>query len=331
MARALLRLYCVVLLLSVGLLLYQIAWFDRVPVASEEAEAAGMATAGAGGRLLRGGALPFLYGTAWKKERTLELVQRAVLAGFRGIDTACQPKHYREDLVGAAVRALGEEHGIRRDQLWLQTKFTPLPGQDPAATPYDPTAPLTEQVSQSLERSLANLGTDYIDSLVLHSPLGSRDDTLAVWRRFEAAVDDGSVRQLGISNLYSPAEFAWLHGAARHKPAVLQNRFYADTGYDKELREFCLQHGVTYQTFWTLTANPHLLGSAVVERTAARLAEATDQAVTGAQVLFKFLIQAGHQPLTGTTSEAHMAQALAAPRLPDLTEAEVAAIRALLE
>lgn len=46
----------------------------------------------------------------------------------------------------------------------------------------------------------------------------------------------------------------------------------------QELREFCLQHGVTYQTFWTLTANPHLLGSAVVERTAARLAEATDQA-----------------------------------------------------
>ena len=36
-----------------------------------------------------------IYGTAWKKEATTELVIRAVLNGFRGIDTACQPKHYR--------------------------------------------------------------------------------------------------------------------------------------------------------------------------------------------------------------------------------------------
>jgi hypothetical protein len=41
-----------------------------------------------------------LYGTAWKKDHTVDLVVQAVLAGFRGIDTACQPKHYREDLVG---------------------------------------------------------------------------------------------------------------------------------------------------------------------------------------------------------------------------------------
>lgn len=37
-----------------------------------------------------------IYGTAWKKERTTDLVVKAVLAGFRGIDTACQPKHYQE-------------------------------------------------------------------------------------------------------------------------------------------------------------------------------------------------------------------------------------------
>ena len=95
---------------------------------------------------MTGRALPFLYGTAWKKERTTDLVLQAVLAGFRGIDTACQPKHYREDLVGAALKRLAEEHGVRRDSLWLQTKYTPVSGQDPADIPYDPSLPPPQQV-----------------------------------------------------------------------------------------------------------------------------------------------------------------------------------------
>ena len=50
-----------------------------------------------------------IYGTAWKKERTAELVMAAVKAGFRGIDTACQPKHYHEAGVGEALIALKKE------------------------------------------------------------------------------------------------------------------------------------------------------------------------------------------------------------------------------
>merc|ERR1719190_186336 len=88
--------------------------------------------------------LPFLYGTAWKKEATADLVVQAVRAGFRGIDTACQPKHYREELVGTAVAQLARD-GVPREHLWLQTKFTPLNGQDPKNVPYDPNAPLQTQ------------------------------------------------------------------------------------------------------------------------------------------------------------------------------------------
>lgn len=51
-------------------------------------------------------AYPFFVGTAWKKEKTTELVTKAVLTGFRGIDTACQPKHYSEALVGKALQDL---------------------------------------------------------------------------------------------------------------------------------------------------------------------------------------------------------------------------------
>ena len=47
--------------------------------------------------------------------------------------------------------------------------------------------------------------------------------------------------------------------AAGVKPAVLQNRFYADSGYDVELRAFCKENGVVYQSFWTLTANRDII------------------------------------------------------------------------
>lgn len=248
--------------------------------------------------------IPFLYGTAWKKEATSDLVVQAIRAGFRGIDTACQPKHYREDLVGVALARLSREDGIHRDDLWLQTKFTPISGQDPNNVPYNVSAPVAEQVEQSIRRSLQNLCTDRIDSLVLHSPMESIDATLEVWAVFERAVAAGQVRQLGISNCYDPAFFKMLHARARVKPMVLQNRFYSDSGYDCELRAFCADHGVVYQSFWTLSANPKILQSLEVKRTAKRL-EATP-----AQVLFRWLIQSGHQPLTGTKSSEHMQQDL---------------------
>ncbi len=69
-----------------------------------------------------------MYGTAWKKEATKELIELAVASGFRAIDTANQLVHYEEALVGEALQALGKK-GIKRDTLFLQTKFTPVAGQ----------------------------------------------------------------------------------------------------------------------------------------------------------------------------------------------------------
>ena len=103
------------------------------------------------------GHMPMLvYGTAWKKDRTADLVVRAVRAGFRAIDTACQPKHYDEPAVGEALAALADE-GIGRAELWVQTKYTPYTGQDPARVPYDAHAPLEAQVDASVRASLSNL------------------------------------------------------------------------------------------------------------------------------------------------------------------------------
>jgi diketogulonate reductase-like aldo/keto reductase len=263
-----------------------------------------------------------LYGTAWKKARTQELVRTAIQRGFRGIDTACQPKHYDEAGVGAAVAACLNER-LRRADLYLQTKFTPPSGQDPARMPYDPGAPLAQQVAQSFIASTSNLQTDHVDCLLLHSALPDRRQMTQVWGAMEQIFQAGGARQLGISNCYSPATLATLYQSATVKPAVLQNRFYAQTGYDRQLREFCREHDIIYQSFWTLTANPQLLADNSVTTPAARYAR------TPAQILFRYLTQSDIVPLTGTTSATHMREDLEIFDF-ELSADERAAISALL-
>jgi len=264
-----------------------------------------------------------LYGTAWKQERTQELVELAIAQGFRGIDTACQPKHYHEAGVGAAIAASCARSGIERRDLYLQSKFTPLNGHDPLRIPYDADADLAEQVAQSFATSRDNLQTDYLDGLILHSPLADRRQTLEVWRAMEALVAQGDVKQLGISNCYDPELLEYLHQTSQVKPAVVQNRFYAQTGYDQTIRAFCRRHGILYQSFWTLTANPHVLKQALLVSLGERYG------ATPAQIFFRCLTQQGIVPLTGTSSPQHMQQDLAIFGF-ELSASECAEIEALL-
>jgi diketogulonate reductase-like aldo/keto reductase len=207
--------------------------------------------------------------------------------------------------------------------LYLQTKFTPLSGHDPKRIPYDARAPIPEQVAQSFQVSLRNLRTDHLDCLVLHSPLPTPAQTHEAWRAMEERVDAGGVGQLGISNCYELQQLKALYEAARIKPAVLQNRFCADTRYDREIRAYCRENSIIYQSFWTLTANPHILS----HRAVGALAEKYQR--TTAQILFRHLTQIGVAPLTGTRSEAHMREDLAIFEF-ELTEPERLQIDALL-
>ena len=256
----------------------------------------------------------FMYGTAWKKEATTQLVQIAVAAGFRAIDTANQLIHYQEALVGEALQALAEE-GITRETLFLQTKFTQVNGQD-HRTPYDATADLTTQVKQSFDSSLGHLHTEYVDSYVLHGPysrygLGKAD--WEVWSAIEGLYQAGKTKMIGISNV-SPAQLMQLCDRATVKPMVVQNRCYAAFGWDKEVREICKAHGIIYQGFSLLTANREVLADPEIRRIAQRLG-------TGiAQVIFRFAMQIGMLPLTGTTNPQHMKEDLQAEQLALTTE-----------
>jgi diketogulonate reductase-like aldo/keto reductase len=246
-----------------------------------------------------------IYGTAWKKERTADLVEQAIELGFRGIDTACQPKHYHEAGVGEGIAACINRGLVARSELYLQSKFTPLNGQDPLQVPYDPKASLGEQVEQSFQASLKNLQTTYLDCLVLHSPLATQQQTLEVWQAMTKIFNSGGTKQLGISNCYDLQTLEDLYQTAEIKPAVIQNRFYADSQYDHGIREFCRRQGIIYQSFWTLTANPKVLADLRTQKLSVKYG------CTAAQVFFQYLNQIGIVPLTGTTSAIHMKEDLA--------------------
>ncbi len=249
---------------------------------------------------------PWMYGTAWKKGATAHLVQQAVAAGFTAIDTANQLIHYQEALVGDTLQVLAKQ-GIKRESLFLQTKFTPVNGQD-HRTPYDVKANLTTQVKQSFDSSLAHLHTEYLDSYVLHGPysrygLGASD--WEVWAAIEGLYESGKTKMIGISNV-TAEQLALLCERARHKPMVVQNRCYASLGWDKEVREMCRTNGIVHQGFSLLTANRQVLADPEVQAIASRLGTGV------AQVIFRFAMQIGMLPLTGTTSPQHMKEDLAA-------------------
>src|SRR5450631_1971558 len=111
----------------------------------------------------------FLYGTAWKEDCSAALTDLALRIGFRGIATANQRQHYCEAAVGEGLAAAYRAGVATRADLLLQTKCTYQRGQD-HRLPYDPAAPLSAQVAQSLASSLEHLDTDYVDSFVLHGP-----------------------------------------------------------------------------------------------------------------------------------------------------------------
>jgi diketogulonate reductase-like aldo/keto reductase len=256
----------------------------------------------------------FMYGTAWKKEATTKLVELAVASGFSAIDTANQLIHYQEALVGEALQAL-QMRGIKRESLFLQTKFTPPAGQD-HRTPYDPSADLTTQVNQSFDSSLAHLRTDYMDSYVLHAPLSRRglgNADWEVWGAMEGLYQSGKTTMIGISNVTAD-QLTMLSAQANVKPMVVQNRCFAALGWDKQVREICQAQRIIYQGFSLLTANREVLADPEVHMIARRLG------ATPAQIIFCFAMQIGMLPLTGTTSEQHMKEDLQAEQLALSTE-----------
>jgi diketogulonate reductase-like aldo/keto reductase len=252
----------------------------------------------------------FLYGTAWKEDRTATLTELALHAGFRAVDTANQRRHYNEAGVGEGLRTAYRAGIATRADLFLQTKFTYPRGQD-HRLPYNPAASVTVQVAQSLASSLEHLATDHVDSYLLHGPSSSYDwtDTDAeVWDAMRKERDAGRTRLLGVSNV-SLSHLQQMEAAHAELPVFVQNRCFARLGWDREVRLFCHQRKIIYQGFSLLTANPEVLQHPPLIALAAQLN------ATPAQVVFSFARAVGVLPLAGTSSPEHMKQDLASLKL----------------
>jgi diketogulonate reductase-like aldo/keto reductase len=166
---------------------------------------------------------------------------------------------------------------------------------------------LAIQVRQSLASSLEHLGIDRLDSYLLHGPRsrwGLSDADLEVWRAMEALHREGSTRLLGVSNV-TAGQLEALCELAEVPPAFVQNRCFARTGWDRDVREVCRARGVVYQGFSLLTANR----AELARREVSRIAAAHQRTV--AQVTFRFALQLGMVCLTGTTDPRHMRHDLA--------------------
>ncbi len=252
-----------------------------------------------------------LYGTAWKEERTQELTRLALEAGFVGIDTANQRKHYFEAAVGEAVREAIAAGRTTRQRLFLQSKYTFQGGQD-HRLPYDPAAPVATQVQQSFDSSLAHFSTDYLDSYLLHGPSSSGRLTARdreAWQALEQLARSGKARLIGVSN-FTAEQLSELLAWCAIPPRFVQNRCYASTGWDEQVRAVCARHGVTYQGFSLLTANRKQLSHPAMKELCARTGRSS------AELVFAFAAAVGILPLTGTSSREHMQLDLAALALP---------------
>ncbi len=262
----------------------------------------------------------FIYGTAWKEEKTQILVELALNLGFRAIDTANQRKHYFEAAVGHAIATAIEAQVIRREELFLQSKFTFQRGQD-HRLPYDPKSSTGDQVEQSFTSSLEHLQTPYLDSFVLHGPSsgdGLKDADWAAWQRMEDIQAAGRCRWLGISNV-TLEQLKALCAGCRVVPLFVQNRCYASKRWDKDVRQFCTDNDILYQGFSLLTANRKILRHPTI------LEIGKTHGMSISQTIFRFALDAQMIPLTGTSKAEHMAHDLLVHDF-KLTEEEMSAI-----
>jgi aryl-alcohol dehydrogenase-like predicted oxidoreductase len=122
-------------------------------------------------------------------------------------------------------------------------RYTPLGGQDlTKPIPYNPTEPVSQPILSSCQQSLGNLGTTYLDSCLLHSPLPTLEQTLEAWKMLAPLQDEGKIPMIDVSNIYDVRVLITL-GKAR-KVQVVQNRWYEG---NKKVVRYCKENGIMYQ------------------------------------------------------------------------------------
>ncbi len=199
-------------------------------------------------------------------EETAQVVGTALEAGYRSIDTA--RAYGNEAGVGEAVRSAG----IPREELFLTTKlWNTHHGYDAAL--------------QAFDRSLSDLGVDYLDLYLIHWPVPSADRYVETWTAFEKLASDGRVRAIGVSN-FTEAHLQRLLDETGTVPVLNQVELHPNFP-QAELRAFHARHGITTEAW-----SPLAQGGLLKEQSLVALAEKYDK--TPAQIILRWHLQIGN-------------------------------------
>ena len=295
--------------------------------------------------LANGSALPPVGLGLWKLAQAdaPALVREALRVGYRHLDSACD--YGNEPAVWQGIRAAIADKTVRRDDLWVTSKLW--------NTYHAP-----EHVRPACERTLRDLGLDYLDLYLIHFPIAqafvpfderyppgwfadpadpaagmasARVPLVETWRAMERLVTAGLVRHIGVSN-YGVSLLRDLLNTATVRPAVLQVEMHPYLTQDKLLR-FCQQERIAVTAFSPLGSPSYVpLGMAgpdesvmdepVVTAAAARTGR------TPAQVLLRWGVQRGTAVVPKTANPARLVENLAATGF-ELSSEDMAAITGL--
>lgn len=230
---------------------------------------------------------------------TVNAVSEALKLGYRHIDTA--HAYQNERSVGKAI----SESGIDRDEVWITTKLWP--------SEYGRGA-----TAAAIDKTLARLGTDHIDLLLLHQQFG---DYMGAWADMEDAVTAGKVRSIGLSNFESE-RLEEVCEAATIKPAALQVECHPYF-QQHELKERIAKYGTVLESWYPLGhGDATLLADPVFAELGAKYGK------TPAQAILRWHIQGGNVIFPKSTSPAHIADNMAIFDFA-LTDDEMAQIKEL--
>lgn len=240
-------------------------------------------------RLANGVQIPKLGLGTWfiEDDEAAQAVRDAVAAGYRLIDTA--QAYGNERGVGEGVRTCG----LPREQLFVTSKVAA------EAKSY-------EAAAQSIDETLAKMGLEYLDMMIIHSPQPWAEfrvenryfaENKEVWRALEDAYEAGKLRAIGVSNFLQDDLGNLLEGC-RIKPMVNQILLHI-TNTDKALLEYCRAQGILVEAY-----SPIAHGEALKNPAITRMAE--KYGVTPARLCIRYVLQLGTVALPKTANPAHM-------------------------
>ena len=199
-------------------------------------------------------------------EDTREVVEQALDAGYRHIDTAAAYRN--EKGVGAAIAA----SGLAREDLFVTTKlWNSEQGFETTLAAFD--------------ASLGRLSFDYVDLYLIHWPVPSEGRFVDTWRAFERIHGEGRARTIGVSN-FRVEDLERLEAETETRPTVNQIELHPRL-QQAELRAWHADHGIATEA-WSPLAQGELLDDETIVAIAERHGK------TPAQAILRWHLQLGN-------------------------------------